>query len=83
MTNTLRYRYSDFTKLTMSEKLGNYLLKFTQKFGVKPVKIYLNDIHEKELGINYLAFPVEYKSTLNLGEMDFVFPDGFVPSQSI
>lgn len=75
MTNNLRYRYSDFTKLTMSEKLSVYLQKFIDKFNTKPDKIYLNGVYEPEIGNSFSSLPVEYLSTLNLVDIDFVIPE--------
>ena len=83
MANQLFFRYSDHTKLKMSDKLTTYLQKFRDKFGTNPDTIYLNGVHENEIGNSFLDLPVKYKSTLNLNELDFQFPDGFMPSQSV
>ena len=84
MSNRLFFRFSNHnTKITLPDRIRTCLAKFREKFKIIPAAIYLNGVHENEIGANFVDIPVKYKSTLNLNELDFEFPDGFVPSQSI
>jgi len=83
MSNRLFFRYSNHAKANLPDRIQTCLTKFREKFSVIPSAIYLNGVHENEIGNKFIDIPVKYKSTLNLYELDFEFPDGFVPSQSI